>query len=59
MSEKMREKLDDIFEMVFRRGFAHGVSGGLSDDGESVVVEDAVDVLLAVFPILLREVTNE
>ena len=36
------DKVDDsILEKVFQRGYAHGVSGGMSDDGESYAVHDA------------------
>ncbi len=36
-----REQIDEILEKVFQRGYAHGVSGGMSEDGEFYAVDDA------------------
>ena len=39
--------IDEILESVFKRGYNHGISGGMSEDGESLAVSDAKDRIKA------------
>ena len=43
----MNDKLDDILEKLFNRGYNHGLSKGQSDDGEFNAVAKAHSDILA------------
>jgi len=50
------ETVDNILETVFQRGYAHGVSGGMSDDGEFYAVSDAKKAIAEAKPIGVKQV---
>lgn len=48
MKQSMRERIVEVLEEVFQRGYKHGVSGGQSKDGEFYAVDFGADRILAI-----------